>query len=69
MGGRRKWGNGATRRASRAAGLSEIRIAPRVGVAPLFVPRDEGDTLYLLTNSSGGPLDTRSFDLAGLMFD
>jgi hypothetical protein len=34
------------------------------GVPPLFVSRDEGGTLYLLTNSNGGPLDTTYFDLA-----
>jgi hypothetical protein len=34
------------------------------GVPPVFVSRDEGDALYLLTNADGGPLDSAYFDLA-----
>lgn len=34
------------------------------GVPPVFVSRDEGDALYLLTNADGGPLDPTFFDLA-----
>lgn len=34
------------------------------GVPPVFVSRDEGDALYLLTNTDGGPLDSTFFDLA-----
>jgi hypothetical protein len=34
------------------------------GVPPVFISRDEGDALYLLTNADGGPLDPTYFDLA-----
>lgn len=34
------------------------------GVPPVFVSRDEGDALYLLTSADGGPLDPAYFDLA-----
>lgn len=35
------------------------------GVPPLVVARDGSEMLYLLTNSDGGPLDAKFFDLAG----
>lgn len=35
------------------------------GVPPVFVARDEGDALYLLTNADGGPLDPMYFARAG----
>lgn len=35
------------------------------GVPPLFVPRDNGEPFYLLTNADGTPLDAKNFDLAG----
>jgi hypothetical protein len=34
------------------------------GVPPVFVSRDEGNALYLLTNADGTPLDSAYFDLA-----
>ncbi len=34
------------------------------GIPPVFVARDDGDRLFLLTNAEGGPLSAAYFDLA-----